>query len=82
MTRAQDGEPAGTGVPFVLPGPPPVRETLTGWQQWRTTRGSFTPAPQLDRAAWQTLTPRRRMLYDLHRAATHANLPLAKPRPL
>src|SRR5216683_1383025 len=56
--------------------PPPVRETLAGWQQWRTTRGSFVPAPRLDRAAWRALSPRRRMLYDLHRAATHASLPL------
>src|SRR5438105_2561480 len=63
-------------VPFVLPGPPPARETLAGWQQWRATRGSFVPAPRLDRAAWRALPPRRRMLYDLHRAATHANLPL------
>jgi len=69
---------AGSGgpVPFVLPGPLPVRETLAGWQQWRATRGSFTPAPRLDRAAWRALSPRRRMLHDLHRAATHANLPL------
>jgi hypothetical protein len=69
------GNPSGS-VPFVLPGPPPTCETLAGWQQWRTTRGSFTPAPQLDRAAWRALSPRGRMLYDLHRAATHANFPL------
>jgi hypothetical protein len=67
---------SGSAVPFVLPGPPPVRETLAGWQQWRTTRGSFTPAPHLDLATWQAMPPRRRMLHDLHRAATHANLPL------
>lgn len=42
----------GGCVPFVLPGPLPMRETLAGWQQWRTTRGSFTPAPRLDLAAW------------------------------
>jgi hypothetical protein len=63
-------------VPFVSPGPLPLRETLAGWQRWRTTRGSFTPAPRLDRAAWRALSPRRRMLHDLHRAATHANLPV------
>jgi hypothetical protein len=79
--RPQDGQPQAAGapggsVPFVLPGPPPARETLAGWQQWRTSRGSFVPAPRLDRAAWRALSPRRRMLYDLHRAATHANLPL------
>jgi len=70
------GDDASGLVPFVLPGPPPARETLAGWQQWRATRGSFTPAPQLDRAAWRALPPRRRMLHNLHRAATHANLPL------
>jgi hypothetical protein len=69
------GNPGGS-VPFMLPGPPPARETLAGWQQWRAARDSFTPAPRLDRAAWRALPPRRRMLYDLHRAATHANLPL------
>src|SRR6266516_4439849 len=67
---------SGSAVPFVIPGPPPARETLAGWQQWRTTRGSFTPAPHLDLATWRAMSPRRRMLHDLHRAATHANLPL------
>ena len=66
----------GSPIPFVLPGSPPARETLAGWQRWRTSRGSFAPAPQLDLATWRTMPPRRRMLHDLHRAATHANLPL------
>lgn len=34
------------------------------------------PAPRLDLAAYRVLSPRRRQLHDLHRAATHANLPL------
>jgi hypothetical protein len=79
MTPGRQPQPAGDAggsVPFVLTGPPPARETLAGWQQWRTTRAAFQPAPRLDRAAWRALPPRRRMLYDLHRAATHANLPL------
>jgi hypothetical protein len=63
-------------IPFVLPGPPPARDTLAGWERWRTSRGSFAPAPRLDLAAWRAMPPRRRMLHDLHRAATHANLPL------
>lgn len=66
----------GGAVPFVLPGPLPMRETLSGWQRWRTTRGAFQPAPRLDLSAWRAMSPRRRMLHDLHRAATHANLPL------
>ena len=74
--KPEHGLGAGDPAPFVLPGPPPARETLAGWQQWRAARDSFTPAPRLDRAAWRALPPRRRMLYDLHRAATHANLPL------
>jgi hypothetical protein len=70
------GATSGSGAPFLLPGQPPVRETLAGWQRWRATRGAFVPAPRLDLAAWQRLSPRQRMLHDLHRAATHANLPL------
>jgi hypothetical protein len=69
-------EQATEATPFVLPGPPPVREILAGWEHWRTTRHAFVPAPHLNIAAWRVLSPRRRMLYDLHRAATHANLPL------
>ncbi|MEV7189650.1 TniB family NTP-binding protein [Kitasatospora sp. NPDC093102] len=63
-------------VPFILPGPIPARESLAGWQQWRLTRHSFTPAPVMDLTAWRLLSPRKRTLHDLHRAATHANLPL------
>jgi hypothetical protein len=63
-------------IPFILAGPPPVRETLQGWQRWRLTRHAFVPAARLDLAAWRALSPRRRMLHDLHRIATHANLPL------
>ena len=74
--RPAPRQSAGDPAPFVLPGPPPARETLAGWQQWRAARDSFTPAPRLGKAAWRALPPRRRMLYDLHRAATHANLPL------
>ena len=73
MTPARRDDADGP-VPFASPGLPP-RETLAGWQQWRATLALFVPAPRLDRAAWRALPPRRRMLYDLHRAATHANLP-------
>jgi len=61
-------------APFVLPGPAPDRETLQGWQHWRSTRNSFVPAPRLDLAAYQALSRRGQGLHDLHRAATHANL--------
>ena len=75
MTPEHD-EGAGDPAPFVLPGPPPTRETLAGWQQWRAARDSFTPAPRLGPGRLAGTAARRRMLYDLHRAATHANLPL------
>ncbi|QFZ77391.1 AAA family ATPase [Streptomyces fagopyri] len=65
-----------SAIPFILPGPPPQRDTAAGWQSWRTSRDIFKPAPRLDRAAWRALSARRRTLHDLHRAATHANLPL------
>ncbi|MBN1172662.1 MAG: AAA family ATPase [Micromonosporaceae bacterium] len=78
MSGPANHDPAAdaAAVPFVLPGPAVVRETVAGWAQWRHTRHSFTPAPQLSLARWRRLGPRRRMLHDLHRAATHANLPI------
>ncbi|MGK5543313.1 hypothetical protein ACSNOH_00965 [Streptomyces sp. URMC 127] len=56
--------------------PPPRRDTFAGWQRWRTSRGQFTAAPRLTLAQWRALNPRERSLYDLHRTATHVNLPL------
>ena len=76
MTTAGEGRGPGNSGPFLLPGSPPMRETLEGWEQWRRTRYGFVAAPRLDLAAWRALSPRRLMLHDLHRAATHANLPL------
>src|SRR5207244_1106796 len=67
-----DQEPAA----FVLPGAIPDRETVAGWRRWRLTRHAFVPAPRLSVAEYRALSPRRRQLHDLHRAATHANLPL------
>lgn len=61
-------------VPFVLPGTPPDRENATGWQRWRRHRHDFVAAPRLGQAEYRRLGPRGRMLHDLHRAATHANL--------
>jgi hypothetical protein len=76
MNAPADHDPAVATVPFVLPGPAAARETAAGWAHWRCTRRSFTPAPRLSLAAWRRLSPRQRMLHDLHRAATHANLPI------
>ncbi|MGV9386350.1 ATP-binding protein [Nonomuraea sp. NPDC003707] len=71
-------EPAGQPTsPFVLPvTQPPDRETLAGWQQYRRTRTSFQPAPRLTLADYRRFSPRRKALHDLHRTATHVNLPL------
>jgi hypothetical protein len=63
-------------VPFLRAGPPPDRTRREGWQQWRTTRGCFIPAPRLSLAEYQALSPRGRALHDLHRTATHVNLRL------
>jgi hypothetical protein len=49
---------------------------VAGWREWRLTRHSFVPAPRLSLADYRRLSPRKRQLHDLHRAATHANLPL------
>ncbi|HZO68819.1 MAG TPA: AAA family ATPase [Kribbellaceae bacterium] len=76
MSRHARPSDGGDTVGFVLPGPAVARETATGWIRWRTTRHAFTPAPRLSLAQWRRLSPRRRMLHDLHRAATHANLPI------
>jgi AAA domain len=76
VVKGGDEMTAGSAVPFVLPGPPPARETAAGWAHWRRTRHTFQPAPRLSLAQWRRLSPRRRTLHDLHRAATHANLPI------
>lgn len=61
---------------FILPGEVPDRETAEGWTSWRVTRDSFVPAPRITRAAYASKTKRDKAIYDLHRRATHANLPL------
>jgi hypothetical protein len=72
MSTPADGGP----VSFLLPGSPPMRDMVDGWEAWRTTRHDFVPAPRLSLAGWRRLSPRKKTLHDLHRAATHANLPL------
>ncbi|MFJ3795279.1 ATP-binding protein [Streptomyces sp. NPDC090088] len=61
---------------FILPGEVPDRETAEGWTRWRKTRHSFVPAPRISRAVYDNKSPRDKAIHDLHRRATHANLPL------
>src|SRR5437763_5414606 len=68
------GTRPGSVVPFVVPAPALARETTSGWRQWRLGRRDFVPAPQVSLASYRRMSPRRRMLHDLHRAATHANM--------
>ncbi|MFD9575104.1 AAA family ATPase [Streptomyces sp. NPDC059982] len=65
-----------TALGAMLSDGPPRRDTFVGWQHYRTARGRFTPAPRITLAAWRRLSPHERSLYDLHRTATHVNLPL------
>ncbi|MGW1711022.1 ATP-binding protein [Streptomyces sp. NPDC002206] len=60
----------------ILPGEVPDRESAEGWTTWRKTRHSFVPAPRISRAEFDNKTRRDQALHDLHRRATHANLPL------
>lgn len=61
---------------FILPGEVPDRETAEGWTRWRKTRHSFVPAPRIPRTVYDNKSPRDQAIHDLHRRATHANLPL------
>lgn len=76
MSTEPDQASGNPPVPFILPGPVTDRETVQGWRQWRLTRHAFVPAPRLSLTDYRRLSPRKRHLHDLHRAATHANLPL------
>lgn len=69
--------PAATPAPVsILPGAHADRETAAGWKQWRLTRDSFVPAPRISLAEYRLMSPRDKAVHDLHRAATHANLPM------
>lgn len=69
--------PAGAAATAPFPvGPVTDRSTLDGWAVWRLTRKSFRPAPVISFAEYQRMSPRQRHRHDLHRAATHSNLPI------
>jgi hypothetical protein len=77
MTQTVELGPDYDPIPYILPdGPVHDREICEGWSRWRRARHDFVPAPRISLAAYLALTPHRRMLYDLHRTATHANLPI------
>jgi len=78
MTSSNPGQEPGEVTPLLpfLTGPVTDRTTLEGWGRWRAMRRSFIPAPVISLGQYKKMTPRRRHLHDLHRAATHSNLPI------
>ncbi|WP_262705061.1 MULTISPECIES: hypothetical protein [Streptomyces] len=60
----------------MLTGQQPLRHTYAGWQHYRRTRRLFTPAPKLTLAQWRTMSEHQRSAHNMHRTATHVNLPL------
>jgi hypothetical protein len=71
-----DNKP-GVITPTPLPAEPVLdRASLEGWTRWRLTRRDFVPAPVLTLGDYKKLSPRQRWIHDLHRMATHANLPI------
>lgn len=67
---------AAASLRFILPGEVPDRESAEGWTTWRKTRHEFVPAPRISRTGYDSKTKRDKAIHDLHRRATHANLPL------
>ncbi|MBT2401856.1 hypothetical protein J7E89_39595, partial [Streptomyces sp. ISL-100] len=61
-------------VPFLRFGPRPDRTTYEGWQEFRRTRDLFVPVKKISLAEYRLMSPRKRSLHDLHRAATHVNM--------
>ena len=75
--NAQHPEPPGAVALAPFPaGPVTDRTTLEGWGRWRRTRRSFTPAPVISLGEYKQMSARQRHLHDLHRLATHSNLPI------
>ncbi|MFG2845363.1 AAA family ATPase [Kitasatospora sp. NPDC048296] len=60
----------------ILGGKPPRRDTYEGWQYYCRSRRSFVPAPRLSLEQWQAMSDRDKALHNLHRTATHVNMPL------
>jgi hypothetical protein len=61
---------------FTLPVCGAERETAAGWARWRAQRGVFVPAPVMDVDGYRSLGEGEQARHDLHRAITHANLPI------
>jgi len=61
-------------VPFLRFGPRPDRTRHEGWQEFRRTRELFVPVRKIPLAEYGLLSPRKKSLHDLHRAATHVNM--------
>jgi AAA domain len=77
MTTSQQALRPATEPAAQFPsGPITDRSTLEGWTRWCATRRSFTPAPVISLSTYKTMSPRQKYLHDLHRLATHSNLPI------
>lgn len=64
-------------LPYILPTEPVnSRDTYQEWTRWRLTRHDFVPAPKMSLERFAELTEHRQWLYNLHRTATFANLPI------
>ncbi|MFD4339964.1 TniB family NTP-binding protein [Streptomyces anulatus] len=61
-------------VPFLRFGPRPDRTRYEGWQEFRRTRDLFVPVRKISLAEYGLMSPRKKSLHDLHRAATHVNM--------
>jgi hypothetical protein len=71
-----DNDPhASSPAPFPV-GPVIDRATLEGWTQWRLTRREVAPAVEITLGEYKKMSKRQRWFHDLHRMATHSNLPI------
>jgi hypothetical protein len=59
---------------MIMPTESPERETVQGFDQWRTTRHDFVPAPHMCATKYGLLTPRRKTVHDLWRMTSHVNM--------
>ena len=72
---SRSADTAASAAPFPA-GPVIDRSTLEGWTTEPITRRDFTPARVVSISEYRKMSARQRHLHDLHRIATHSNLPI------